>query len=80
MTTKPKLIVLAAFNETDEGEMTPAFDAKQFDSEERAIREARKIARDHAAVVAWSREADPDLGDYGPPKVLFQQGNIPDME
>lgn len=80
MTARPKLIVLAAFNETDEGEMTPAFDPRQFDSEERAIREARKIAPDHTAVVAWSREADPDLGEYGPPKVLFRQGNIPDME
>jgi hypothetical protein len=80
MTTKPKLIVLAAFNETDEGELMPAFDPRQFDSEERATREARKIVADHAGVVAWSREADPDLGDYGPPKVLFQSGNIPDME
>jgi hypothetical protein len=80
MTTKPKLIVLAAFNDTEDGELTPAFDAMQFDSEERAIREAKKIASNHAGVVAWSREADPDLGDYGPPKLLFQQGTIPDME
>ncbi|MDB5522364.1 MAG: hypothetical protein JWM58_127 [Rhizobium sp.] len=80
MTSKPKLIVLAAFNETDEGELVSAFDAKQFDSEERATREAKKIAAEHAGVVAWSREADPDLGDYGPPNILFQSGKIPEME
>jgi hypothetical protein len=80
MTAKPKLVVLAAFDETDEGELIPAFDAKQFDSEERAVREAKKIVGSHAGVIAWSREADPDLGDYGPPNVLFQNGKIPDME
>jgi hypothetical protein len=37
----PKLIVLAAFDETDDGELTPTFDAKQFDSEERATRDAK---------------------------------------
>ena len=79
-TAKPKLIVLAAFDESDDGELIAAFDPKQFDSEERAVREAKKIAHEHAGVIAWSRQADPDLGDYGPPSVLFQNGKIPDME
>jgi hypothetical protein len=80
MAAKPKLIVLAAFNENDEGELFPAFDAKQYDSEERATREAKMIAANHAGVVAWAREADPLLGEYGPPVVLFQSGKIPEME
>jgi hypothetical protein len=77
---KPKLIVLAAFNESDDGDLVPAFDAKQFDSEDRATREARSIAQKHAGVIAWAREADPVLGEYGPPIMLFQAGRIPDME
>ncbi len=36
MTTKGKLIVLAAFNKNDEGDLVPAFDPRQVDTEERA--------------------------------------------
>jgi hypothetical protein len=74
------LIVPAAFDENDEGELFSAFDAKQYDSEERGTREAKMIAAKHAAVVAWSRDADPLLGEYGEPGVLFQSGKIPEME
>jgi hypothetical protein len=77
---KPKLIVLAAFDETEDGELFPAFDARQMDSEERATREARTIAAKHAGVIAWSREADPLIGEYGEPVVLFQHGRIPDLD
>tara|TARA_R110000751_G_scaffold144643_1_gene248233 strand:+ start:1932 stop:2048 length:117 start_codon:yes stop_codon:yes gene_type:complete len=38
------------------------------------------MADQYAGVVAWSREADPGLGEYGPPMVLFQQGEIPDLK
>jgi hypothetical protein len=77
---KPKLIVLAAFDETDDGELRPAFDARQFDSEQRATREAKMIQDKHAGVVVWSRDADPLLGEFGPPTILYQVGQIPDME
>lgn len=80
MSTKGKLIVLAAFNKDDEGNLVPAFDPRQVDTEDRAKREARLIADSHAGVVAWSRDADPGLGEYGPPVVLFQAGEIPDLE
>ncbi|MBN9031216.1 MAG: hypothetical protein BGO05_11835 [Rhizobiales bacterium 63-7] len=80
MTTKGKLIVLAAFNKNDEGELVPAFDPRQVDTEERAKREAKMMADKYAGVVAWSREADPMIGEYGPPVVLFQAGEIPDLE
>lgn len=80
MSTKGKLIVLAAFNKNDEGDLVPAFDPRQVDSEERAKREARMMADKYAGVVAWSREADPAIGEYGPPVVLFQAGEIPDLE
>ncbi|OLP56843.1 hypothetical protein BJF92_12285 [Rhizobium rhizosphaerae] len=80
MTSKGKLIVLAAFDKDDEGNLLQAFDPRQVDTEERAKREARAIADKHTGVVAWSREADPTLGEYGPPIVLFQSGEVPELE
>ena len=80
MSTNGKLIVLAAFARNDDGELVPAFEPRQVVTEERAKREGRMMAYQYAGVVAWSRDADPALGDYGPPVVLFQQGEIPDLE
>ncbi|AOF90376.1 hypothetical protein [Sinorhizobium sp. RAC02] len=78
--TTSKLVVLAAFRKTDEGELVPAFEPRLVDTEERALREARLMASHYAGVLAWSRDADPTLGDYGPPSILFQAGEIPVME
>ncbi len=75
-----KLVVLAAFTKTDEGELVPAFEPRQVDTEERALREARLMASQYAGVMAWSRDADPALGEYGPPTILFQAGELPEME
>ena len=61
MSTKGKLIVLAAFVKNDDGDLVPAFDPRQIDTEERAKREARMMAGQYAGVVNWSREADPAL-------------------
>lgn len=80
MTTKGKLIVLAAFIKDDEGNLLQAFDPRQVDTEERAKREARMLADKYAGVIAWSREADPNIGEYGPPVVLFQSGEVPELE
>ncbi|RUY82264.1 hypothetical protein EN974_37935, partial [Mesorhizobium sp. M7A.F.Ca.CA.001.12.2.1] len=49
-------------------------------SEDRAIRTAKGLSAGHAGVIAWSRDADPALGDYGPPTTLFVSGEVPDME
>jgi hypothetical protein len=75
-----QLIVMAAFDENDEGDLTPAFDPRQYDSEERAVREAKMLKDRHAGVIAWSRDADPALGEFGPPNILYQHGKIPEME
>ncbi|MBA8880696.1 hypothetical protein [Phyllobacterium myrsinacearum] len=80
MAQPPKLIVVMAFSRSDEGELVPAFEPVQFDTEERALRSARSLAGQHVGVLAWSREADPNIGEYGPPAVLFQSGEVPDME
>ena len=75
-----KLIVLAAFDKNDEGELVPAFEPRQIDTEARAVREAKLMADQYAGVMAWSRDADPALGEYGPPTILFQAGELPDLE
>jgi hypothetical protein len=77
---KPKLIVVVAFDRGDDGELFPAFGPADQQSEDRAIRTARALAGKHVGVIAWSRDADSALGDYGPPTVLFSFGDVPDME
>jgi hypothetical protein len=76
-----KLIVVAAFDRDEEGELRPAagFPLEQ-QSEERAVRLAKGLAGKHAGVIAWSRDADPSIGEYGAPKTLFTAGDVPDME
>ncbi|RCW81833.1 hypothetical protein [Phyllobacterium bourgognense] len=80
MSLPTKLVVVMAFDLADNGELAPAFDAVQFDSEERALRSARDLSRKHHGVIAWSRDAEPNIGEYGPPTTIFQSGEIPDME
>jgi hypothetical protein len=58
----------------------PAFGPVDQQSEDRAIRTAKALATKHVGVIAWSRDIDPALGDYGPPTTLFVSGDVPDME
>lgn len=76
----PKLIVVVAFDRGEDGELFAAFGPADQQSEDRAIRTAKGLAAKHVGVIAWSRDADPALGDYGPPTVLFTSGDVPDME
>lgn len=76
----PKLIVVMAFDRGEDGELFTAFGPADQQTEERAIRLAKGLASNQVGVVAWSREANPALGDYGPPRVLFTTGEVPDME
>lgn len=80
MAGKAKLIVLAAFNQDEDGYLLPAFEPRQVETEERAKRDARLMADQYSGVIAWSREADPNIGEYGEPTVLFKRGNVPEME
>lgn len=76
----PKLIVVVAFDRGEDGELKEAFGPAEQQSEERAVRTAKGLASKHAGVIAWSREANPTLGEYGEPVVLFNAGDVPDME
>jgi hypothetical protein len=80
MTQTGKLIVLAAYSKTDDGELLPAFEPRQIESEEKAMRLARAMAGEYAGVIAWSRDANPALGEFGPPTILFQSGELPELE
>lgn len=75
-----KLIVVMAFDESADGELVPAIEPKQVETEDRAVREARALSTRHAGVIAWARDADPAVGEYGPPVELFKHGKIPDLE
>lgn len=74
-----KLIVTMAWDANEDGEMIVAYEQEQM-SEDRAIRTARTLAAKHGAVIAWSREANPTIGEYGEPTELFRYGPVPDME
>lgn len=76
----PKLIVVMAFDRDEEGELQVAFGPVDQQSEDRAVRTAKALSSKHVGMIAWIREADIDLGEYGPPTVLVQAGSVPDME
>jgi hypothetical protein len=74
-----KLIVVLPIQEID-GELVPG-EAIQAENEEKARALAKKLAGTHAGVIAWTRSADPDLGEYGPPQVIVKRGKVPaDLE
>ena len=76
----PKLIVVVTFDGDEEGTPQVAFGPAEQQSEERAIRTAKALVSKHAGVLAWTREANPAIGEYGEPAVLFQHGRIGEME
>ncbi|MDR6635524.1 hypothetical protein J2X72_004338 [Phyllobacterium sp. 1468] len=74
------LIVVVAFSRADNGLLVPAYDPMQFDTPEEATRMARYLAVKCAGVLAWIRDAQPEAGGYGSPTILFQSGDVPDLE
>jgi hypothetical protein len=79
MTDRRTVIMLAAFDKTHQGDLYPAFEPREFDTEERAVEEAKLIAVNHAGVVAWSRDVNPATGKFGPYAILYQIGEIPQL-
>lgn len=49
-------------------------------TKDQARRQARMLKDQHTGVIAWSREANPDVGEFGPPEVLAVYGDVPEME
>lgn len=75
-----QLIVVIAFDQGDAGELFPVGEPQQFETKDRAIRTAKDLASKHAGVIAWAREAKPDVGEYGPPEVLYTAGEVLELE
>jgi hypothetical protein len=75
-----KLIVLCAFDRDEDGTLQAAFEPREMPDERRAISTAREMSRRHVGVIAWMREANPAAGEYGPSEVLYQSGDIPDLD
>lgn len=83
--SQPKLttlVVLLAFVRDEEGELRPAFEAREVPSAEKARMDGRRMAAQgtYAGVLAWSRTADLVNGEFGDPIVLFQHGDVPQMD
>ena len=75
-----KLIVLCAFDNDEDGVLHAAFEPREMPDERRAIATARDMAKRHTGVIAWSREANVAIGEYGPPEILYQYGDVPDLD
>ena len=80
MADDARLIVLIAFDYDKQGNMQPAFEPREMPSEDRAKLVALDLSRRHAGVIAWTRTADPRLGEYGEPVELARYGSVPEME
>jgi hypothetical protein len=72
--------LLLAFDKADDGELTPAFEPREMRDEASAVQTAREMARRHVGVITWTRAADLVNGVFGDPVVLFQNGDVPDLE
>lgn len=75
-----KLIVLVAFDRDEEGELQPAFEPREMPDERRAKQAAIELKALHAGVLAWSRDANPAIGEFGEPEILARFGDVPDMD
>lgn len=69
-----------AFDHADDGQLQTVFGPQDLQTEDRAIQTAQSLATTYRGVIAWSREINIDLGEYGPPTTLFVSGDVPDME
>lgn len=80
--TPTKLIVYLAFVRDEEGELQPAFEAREAQSESTAKQQAAMLwgSGKYAGAIAWWRSADLVNGEFGEPVVLFRQGEVPEME
>jgi hypothetical protein len=77
---KMKLIVLMAFDSGEDGELPPAFEAREMPDERRAVQTAKELSHRHDGVIAWARDADPVLGEFGVSEELFRAGEIPELD
>lgn len=68
-----------AFQEDDRGQATATSERARVPSEEDAIRLAKELEPTSIGVVAWSRRAEPAIGEIGPPVVIYTAGKVGDF-
>lgn len=68
-----------AFQEDDHGQAVATSEPTQVASQEDAVRFA-KLEPTSIGVVAWSRRAEPAIGEIGPPVVVYNAGKIGDFD
>lgn len=80
--TKPSTLIVVVAFDVDErtGVLQQVYGPAEQDSDEQAIQLAESLASQHAGVLAWSRIVNPEIGEYGDSKVLFQSGSVPKLE
>jgi len=66
-----------AFTEEDGATVALKPNAAPGEASARAL--AQVLAITYVGVIAWSRTGDPDLGEWGPPQIIFKVGLIPDQ-
>jgi hypothetical protein len=70
------LHVVQAFKERDDGVM--ALEPRNFQTAGLAKAAAQVLAHTHYGIIAWTRRADPDIGEYGEPEEIIRLGVIPE--
>lgn len=71
-----RLIVFAAFKRGDDGEISPAFEAREMPSERVAVQQAKVAAALYAGAIAWYRDGDVVNGDFDDAVILFERGDV----
>lgn len=74
------LIAVAAFIRDEEGKLQTVYGPAEETSEARAVASAKSLISTHDGVIAWVREINPALGEYVESRILFQAGEVPEME
>ena len=67
-TNTAKLIVVMAFDRSEDGELLTAYRPVDQQSEERAVRLAKTLATKHVGGDCLVSRGHADIGEYGPPR------------
>lgn len=74
------LIAVEAFIRDEEGNLQTVYGPAEETGEARAVAAAMSLISSHDGVIAWVREINSALGEYGERRILFQAGEVPEME
>lgn len=77
MSQSNRVIVVMAFDRPNNGKLELAFDAVEFDEEERAMNAPRNLAEQHAGTLVLSWEADQNIARMGRRQYCFSQAKCP---